>query len=115
MGPKGFTSRVLDYNKRPGDEYRFHMRNPDGRDHWQQGVVCEIVPPERLVLTYYWADANGNQTRPETLLTILLDDLGGKTKLTLHQAVFESTTVRDAHNGGWSSSFDRLADYLATV
>jgi uncharacterized protein YndB with AHSA1/START domain len=68
--------------------------------------VCEIVPPERLVLTYYWADANGNQTRPETSLTILLDDLGGKTKLTLHQAVFESTTVRDAHNGGWSSSID---------
>jgi hypothetical protein len=45
----------------------------------------------------------------------MFEDVGGKTKLTLHNAVFESVTARDLHNGGWSSSLDCLAEYLATV
>jgi hypothetical protein len=36
-----------------------------------------------------------------------------KTKLTLHQAVFESVAARDLHNGGWNSTLERLAEYLA--
>ena len=44
-----------------------------------------------------WADAQGNPTRPETTLTLLFEDLGGKTKLTLHNAIFESVTARDMH------------------
>jgi hypothetical protein len=35
--------------------------------------------------------------------------------LSLHQAFFESVTARDAHNSGWSSSFDCLAEYVATL
>ena len=73
------------------------------------GGIRELVEPERLVCTYVWADAEGNPTRPETLLTVLFEDLGGKTKLTLRQAVFESVSARDDHNFGWNSSLDRLA------
>jgi hypothetical protein len=35
--------------------------------------------------------------------------------LTLHQSLFESVTARDEHYGGWNSSFDCLADYLAAA
>jgi uncharacterized protein YndB with AHSA1/START domain len=115
MGPRGFTTTVVKMDARPGGTYRFHMRGPDGADHWQQGVYREIVEPERLVCTYAWADAAGNPTRPETLLTLTFEDLGGKTKLTLHQAVFESVTARDLHQGGWTSSLERLGEYLATA
>jgi uncharacterized protein YndB with AHSA1/START domain len=48
-------------------------------------------------------------------LTLLFEDVGGKTKLTLHNAIFESVTARDLHNGGWNSSLDCLAEYLATA
>lgn len=34
------------------------------------------------------ADAQGKLTRPETTLTLLFEDFGGKTKLTLHNAIF---------------------------
>jgi uncharacterized protein YndB with AHSA1/START domain len=112
MGPQGFTGKVLHSELRPGGAYRFHMLDPQGGDHWQQGVYREIVEPERLVCTYVWADAQGNPTRPETLLTVLFEDLGGKTKLTLRQAIFESVSARDDHNRGWSSSLNRLDDYL---
>jgi hypothetical protein len=41
-----------------------------------------------------WANAQGN---PVTTLTQLFEDLGTKTKLTLHNAIFESVTARDRH------------------
>jgi uncharacterized protein YndB with AHSA1/START domain len=113
FGPRGFTSNVLKAELRPGGAYRVHMRSPEGTDHWLQGVYHEIVAPERLVSTYAWANAEGKPTRPETLLTVTFEDDHEKTKLTLHQALFESVTARDLHNGGWSSSLERLAEYLA--
>jgi uncharacterized protein YndB with AHSA1/START domain len=113
-GPKGFTSTVLINELHPGGAYRIHMRGPDKDDHWTQGIYLEVVPPERLVMVGSWADEQGNPTRPETTLTVLFEDLGDKTKLTLHNAFFESSTARDMHQSGWSSSFDSLAEYLAT-
>jgi uncharacterized protein YndB with AHSA1/START domain len=115
IGPKGFSGTILTCELREGGNYRTHMRGPDGQDHWQQGVFREIVPPERIVRTYCWTDADGRPTRPETLLTVTFGDLGGRTRLTLHQALFESVTVCDDHRGGWSSSLDKLAEYIATV
>jgi uncharacterized protein YndB with AHSA1/START domain len=115
FGPRGFRSTILRSDLRPGGSYRFHMRGPDGVDHWTQGVYQEVVVPARLVLTYAWGDAAGNRTRPETILTVTFEEHEGKTKLTLHQAIFESVTARDLHHGGWSSSLDRLTEYLATA
>jgi uncharacterized protein YndB with AHSA1/START domain len=88
------------------------MRSPDGTDHWVQGVYREIVEPERLVFTWAWDDAEGNPGH-ETVVTVRFASHGAKTKLTLHQAVFESVKARDAHQGGWTSCFERLAEYLA--
>jgi uncharacterized protein YndB with AHSA1/START domain len=113
FGPKGFVSTVLRCDLRPGGSYRLHMLGPDG-DHWLQGIYQEVVEPERLVSTFTWADADGRATRPETILALSFEDLGGKTKLTLRQTQFESVTSRDEHNSGWSSSFEKLAEYLAT-
>ncbi len=115
FGPRGFTSKVLRNELRPGGGYRIHMRGPDGDDHWTQGVFHEIVEPERLVMAGSWTDAEGNPTRPETLLSLTFEEYGGKTRLTLHQSGFESVSARDAHHGGWNSSFDCLTEYLATV
>ena len=113
FGPRGFTSTILRSELRPGGAYRIHMRGPEGDDHWMQGVFREIVEPELLVMASNWADSEGNPTRPETIMTLTFQEHEGKTKLTLRQAVFESVTARDAHRGGWSSSLDRLAEYLA--
>jgi uncharacterized protein YndB with AHSA1/START domain len=112
LGPQGFTGTIMKMDVRPGGAYRLQMRGPEGDDHWSQGVCREIVEPERLVMTANWADAQGNPTSPETLLTVTFEEHEGKTKLMLHQAVFESVTARDAHRGGWNSSLDCLAEYL---
>jgi uncharacterized protein YndB with AHSA1/START domain len=90
------------------------MLSPEGREHWVQGTFREIVEPERLAFT--WAHENPNGTlEHETLVTVTFVDLGGKTKLTLRHAIFESTSARDEHQNGWTSSLERLAEYLVVV
>jgi uncharacterized protein YndB with AHSA1/START domain len=114
LGPQGFTGTVIRMEVRPGGTYRFHMRSAQGVKYWQQGVYREVVEPARFVRTSVWADANGNPTGPETLMTVTFEELGGKTKLTFQQT-FESAAARDAHRSGTASALDRLADYLATL
>ncbi len=115
IGPAGFTAKILEFDPRPGGVFRFHMRGPDGTDHWQKGVFREIVEYERIVRTFVWTDADGSPTLPETLLTVEFEDLGATTRLTLRQEVFESVTARDLHRGGWSSALDKLAEHLAAA
>jgi len=110
-GPQGFTVPACAMDVRPGGAFRFRMRGPDGADHWLQGVYQEIVEPERLVCTWTWVDADGKPGH-ETLLTVHFAEQGGKTRLTLHQAIFESVSARDGHQDGWTSSLDRLGAYL---
>lgn len=111
-GPKGFTLPTCTMDFRLGGAYRFCMRSPEGTDHWLQGVYREIMEPERLVFTQAWEDAEG-KPKHETLVTVIFADQGGKTLLTFHQGVFESVTSRDEHEGGWSSAFELLTEYLA--
>jgi uncharacterized protein YndB with AHSA1/START domain len=113
-GPRGFTMTSCEMDSRPGGDFRMSMRSPEGTEHRVRGVYHEIVAGEKLVYTWAWVDADGKPGH-ETLITVTFADEGQKTKLTLHQAVFESVTARDAHRGGWDSAFDCLAEYLATA
>jgi len=111
-GPRGFTTAHYELDFRPDGAYRVCMRSPEGTEHWQRGVCREVVEPERLVFTFAWEDSEGKPGH-ETLVTVTLAEFGAKTKLTLHQAVFETVTARDLHQGGWASALECLAEYLA--
>ena len=113
-GPRGFTMISCEIGSRPGDTLSMHMRSPDGSEHRARGVYHEIVEGERLVYTWAWVDAVGRSGH-ETLITVTFADHGGKTRLTFHQASFESVTARDAHRGGWNSALDCLEEYLAAA
>ncbi len=81
-------------------------------DMWQGGVFQEIVPPERVVYTFAWEGEGGQPTR-ETLITITFTELeDDRTQMDFHQEFFDSVELRDGHNQGWNSSFDRMNDYV---
>ncbi len=112
--PRGFTIPHNKADVRPGGAWRACMRSPEGKDYWLQGVYREIVEPERLVFTHVWEDEDGKPGH-ETLVTVTFAEQDGKTKLTFHQAVFESVEQRDSHLEGWSESLDRLEEYLVNT
>jgi uncharacterized protein YndB with AHSA1/START domain len=113
-GPRGFTLPSCTLDLRPDGAWRSCMLSPEGREYWVHGIFREIVAPVRLVFTYAHENADGTPGH-ETLVTVTFDAQGGKTKLTLRQAVFESVKERDSHRGGWTSSLERLAECLATA
>ena len=113
-GPKDFALISCAADVRQGGAWHRTMRSPEGSVFRKHGVYRDIVPPERLVFTYVSDDAEGNPG-PETLVTVTFADLGGKTRLTLRQTLFTSVAARDAHHAGWTSCFERFAEYLASV
>ena len=112
-GPRGFTLPSCELDLRPGGAYRFKMKPLETEAVWWHGVVREIVPPERLVLTCAVNRADGSKISGETILTVTLEQIAGKTRLTLQQGVFETAAIRDDHSNGWNSALQRLAEHLA--
>lgn len=113
-GPRGSTMTWCELGSGPGEPFGMDIRSPEGTIVRVRGVYREIVPAERLVYTWAFLDEHGHPGH-ETLVTVTFADLGQKTRLTLHQAMFDSVAARDGHHDGWSSALDCLAEYLATA
>ena len=111
-GPKGFALVACELDVRPGGAWYRRMRSPEGAEYVKRGIYREIVPPERLVFTYVNEDADGS-LGPETMVTVTFEDVGARTRLTLHHTGFDSIPSRDGHEGGWTSALERFAEHLA--
>jgi uncharacterized protein YndB with AHSA1/START domain len=116
-GPKGYTTPTCELDVRPGGALRLCMRSPEGNEFWVRGVFREVVEPERLVFTGAdgkigaGADSEADPSS-ETVMTITFAEQDGKTLLTVHQTFVKAETAKGAKEG-WTSSLERLAQYLA--
>src|SRR5439155_222332 len=76
-GPHGYTTIVDKMELRPGGEWRFVHRAPNGRETAFHGVYREIAPPERLVYTFDWEGMPGHVSTE----TIRFEERDGKTAM----------------------------------
>jgi uncharacterized protein YndB with AHSA1/START domain len=128
-GPKGFVVTHCKVDLRPGGTMHYCLRMPDGKEMWGKFAYREIVKPERLVFVNSFSDPKGGVTRHpghaswplEMLSTILFEELGGKTKVTVQWVPADTSTEaerktfdegRDSMKMGWSGTFEQLTDYL---
>jgi uncharacterized protein YndB with AHSA1/START domain len=111
-GPKNYPAVELTMDVRPGGRWRNRLRSTEtGDDLWHGGVFREVVPPERLVFTFAWDEAG--ERGLETIVTVTFAEQNGKTVMTFRHEPFRSVEEREGHKGGWTSTFDRLAEFLA--
>jgi uncharacterized protein YndB with AHSA1/START domain len=123
-GPTGFTVPVVEMDVRVGGKRLICMASPDGSmKMWTTGEYLEIVPKQRLVYTDSPADENGNVVSPSAIgmpegypatteVTVLLEDLGGRTKMVMTHA---GVPADSGAATGWEQAFDKLADHIETV
>ncbi|HEY5095243.1 MAG TPA: SRPBCC domain-containing protein [Candidatus Eremiobacteraceae bacterium] len=116
-GPHHFTNPVCEVDVREGGAIRIHMRGPEGTVYPMTGVFNEVVAPERLVFTSTPLDENGDPLF-EILNTVVFEEQGEKTRLTLHARVLSATDQAaqylDGMEEGWTQSLERLAEVLPT-
>ncbi|WP_224095703.1 SRPBCC family protein [Nostoc sp. MS1] len=122
-GPKGFTTRVIEMDLRPGGQWHFVMIGADGTQYPCKGIFQEVVPQERIVATDEFDEGFEkviNVDLPQTMVTTtIFSEEQGKTKLTM-VIVHQSADDRRKHEqmgviAGWNSSFDCLEEFLAKI
>src|SRR6185503_14864723 len=98
-GPEGFTCPSSKMEAKVGGKYLNCMRGPDGKEYWSTGVVEELIPEKKLVVTDSFSDEKGNiksaaeygmpgDWPKELLITFELEEADGATKLKLtHEGI----------------------------
>ncbi|WP_438448095.1 SRPBCC family protein [Gorillibacterium sp. sgz5001074] len=119
--PGDYTVPVCKVDLRPGGQWHYSMRSPEGEDHWALAVFREIQPPERIVYSCTFADEFANRTEgiPEHTATITFSEADGKTKVEVRIS-FESaedlkTTVRMGMIDGLTMTLNSLPKLLADL
>jgi uncharacterized protein YndB with AHSA1/START domain len=102
---------------RSGGTWRFVSRDEEGNELTFFGAYGTIVEPERIDWTFGWEGMEG-EPGPETLTFEELD--GGRRTLMRARSFLPSKEARDAMiasgmEHGAAETWDRLAEYLATV
>lgn len=132
-GPEGFTAPSIKMDLRVGGKYVFAMHGPEGsewdKDMYSAGVYKEIVPNEKLVVTDYFSDEQGNVMEPaeqgqdpnfpkEMTVTVLFEDIEeGKSKLSIIYDRPESeeqfqAMLKSGMKEGWNSSLNKMEKAL---
>jgi uncharacterized protein YndB with AHSA1/START domain len=113
-GPRDHPVTYVEMDARPGGAWRACLTSTEnGEELWQGGVIREIHAPDRLSFTFAWDGEQAGSPGHEMVVTVILEEDGDGTLMTFRQSPFDSAEDRDGHEGGWSSSFDRLDDHLA--
>ena len=122
-GPKDYSACESQIDARIGGKYLNCMQGPDGRKIWSTGIYKELIEPNRFVCTDSFADEHGNVVPAtyygmeidlplELEVEVTLEDLGGKTRLTLEHCGFPQGEIIDQTKQGWNESFDKLDECL---
>lgn len=89
-----------------GGHYKQIMIAEDGVAHTHTGIYKEIVTNQKIVFTW-----NSDSVK-DTLVTIELRAVNGKTELTLTHELLPTEEQRERHHGGWEGCLNNLEKFL---
>ena len=114
FGPVGYSvpRDTIEVDPRPGGNYKFTMVNDENPEEASpvDSKFVEVVENELIVGTEKW-DMPGYEDI-EMYMRLELEDVDGKTKITLRQGPYTTEVLAMAREG-WESSFTKLDKVLA--
>ncbi len=105
-GPDAGPVLLSESDPRVGGRYRVRFRMLDNTEHESSGEFLEIMPPERVVLSWRWK--GGLEDPGESRIEITLKAIPGGTELTLTHSRLHDAETRGSHEAGWTGSLDKL-------
>lgn len=124
FAPPGCTIVFHELDIREGGRFHSCLHVPDYKDCWCIGDYLEVKAPEKIVFTMAVSDDHGNKISAveanmdpdwpdETIVTVTLKDLGGKTELTLRQTADATVAKRTGAYNGWLQMLDVMEELMA--
>jgi len=110
FGPATVETENLIADVRPGGEFRWDLRNCDGKKVTIYGEYREVQPGKKIVFTWQHEDWEGHVS----VVTVELSDRNGGTEVRLTHTQLPSEESRDSHNEGWNSVLEKLETFVTT-
>jgi uncharacterized protein YndB with AHSA1/START domain len=109
-GPDAGPVLLAETDVRVGGRFRVRFRALDGSEHETSGEYLEVVKPDRLAMSWRWADG---EDPGESLLEIDLRAFAGGTEMTLIHSRLHDEDTRRSHEEGWSGALDKLQRHFS--
>jgi len=118
--PRPWTIAKVDIDFRPGGSSLVVMRDPEGNEFPNRGVVLEVVPNEKLVFTDAYTSAWVPSAKPFMTAIVTMEDAGeGKTHY-VARALHWTAEDREQHekmgfHEGWGQTARQLEELAKTL
>ena len=111
-GPRRYEVKIDKFEPHAGGSWRMRNVGADGQEHGFRGVIHDVVPQERICMTFEYEGVPGHVS----LQTATFEAIGKKTRVSSH-SIFESVMDRDGMvasgmQEGADESMDRLSELL---
>ena len=105
-GPDAGPVLIAEADPRKGGRYRVRFRKLDGTEHESSGEFLEVVPPERVVMSWRWE--GGREDPNESRVEIVLRLIPEGTEITFTHSLLRDDETRRSHEEGWTGALDKL-------
>lgn len=115
LGPREWPAVEVDADVTVGGRWQATLRAASGEELRQGGRYLVLDAPHHLEFTFRW-ESDNHEDGPgvDTKVTVRLRALGdARTRMDFEQTGLVSSESAEGHEGGWTSTFDRLAERLA--
>jgi len=110
-GPDAGPVLFAEVDPRVGGHYRVRFRKLDNSEHESSGEFLEIVPPERVVMSWRWR--GGVEDPGESRVEMILKAIPEGTELTFIHSRLHDEATRRGHQEGWAGALDKLEAQFA--
>jgi len=92
-----------------GGKYKIEMLETNGTSHVVHGEYVELNPYDLLVFTWKW---ESDEQKVDSLVTIEIREVNGKTEMTLTHEKLVSQESVDLHSEGWTGCLAQLEAFF---